>query len=566
MRSKVAAALAVAVAAALTAFLVVDRDGGQGALSIGPEGGTESAEDVTVAIPPGAVSKEASLRIQRVEGGASKLLPEMRALAPVHSIELGAGLRRPAQVRFALDGARGGPVYVATRETVEEMWTLRRARLIGSGEEAVIATRGFSFFQPLEDLTEKALAGATTATATLLRLGGVRASEPRCAQPPFGYELEGDVGTDDSNALVFACLEASGEEMSLHIVDNRAIGMEYARPRGLRVTSLTSPDLPDELMDAVRDVQGDSTWRSISATGEVVLSGRPSQEEIAVEPTLRSFAFDLAVFAIGQAGGKLAKAAAVTNYLECVREAAGRLRAGVPKSAGEAMDAALGVWRRCGDTLAAAGGGALAKLGAVFFGGMKLGTGATDAVAELLGEQRAELRVTEAPPAVLAFSAEGAVEAVGAFSVSGGARTIADAAAAFGEPATVEPGPTGCELTWPELGLKADAVNYSGRDLECTPDGGYINDFIITSDLFQTEAGLRVGMSEDELLARHPDATTKGGDPRFDDDLAPAGSLYGVELMASPIPVKTGVLQTLKALVRNGEVVGFEVTPLLGGD
>lgn len=568
-RTSLAAAVAITIAAVTASIvLLAGEDPGKTDVSIGPGGGTVSKDGVTLVVPSGAVSREVALRVER--GGAEaadRLLPGMRPLAPVYSIELDPDLtlRRPVRVHFDVDEIPRGPLFVASREAVGEMWTLRRASAASEGNEVVVAVDGFSLLQPLEDLAGRAAAGTETAAKTLLRLGGARASEPRCGPPPFGYQLAGDTGADDANALIFACLEGSGSDLALHVVNNRAIGMKHSLPQGTRVSSLTSPALSDALMDAVRNVQRGMSWRSISAAGEVVLTGEARKLEVTVEPTLSSFAFDLALFAIGEAGGKMAKAAATVNYLECVREAADRLGAGPPRSAGEALDAALGVWRLCGDTLARVGKGALAKAGAVFFGGIKLGAGTTDAAAELLTQQRARLSVEKAPPAVLGFSTDGAVEAVGPFSVSSGARTIADAVAVFGPPASIEPGSTGCEVLWPELGLKADAVNYGSRSSECAPEGGYINDFVIDSPRFQTEAGLRVGMSEDELLARHPDATTRGGDPSFDDEFGPSGTLYGLEQMASPIAT-TGILPTLKALVRNGQVVGLEVTPLLGGD
>lgn len=560
------AAVAAVAALAVGVLLLAGNDWGQTRASVGPSGGTVADGGLTVAIPPRALSREVAARVELGGESAVRLLSGLRPLAPVHSIELdpNVALKRPAEIRFQVDDVPRGPRYVATRKARGEMWTLQRARR-GADGEVVVTVDDFSLFQPLEDLASRAAARAETAVATLLRLGGVRAREPRCEAPPFGYLLSGAVGSGDANALVFACLERDDTDMAVHVVNNRGIGMEYSLPGRLRVGSLTSPQLPDALMDAVRRIQGGTSWRSISATGEVVLTGAPRELAITVEPTLRSFAFDLALFAIGRFGGKAAKAAVATNYVECVREAAHRLGKGAPQSAGAALEAALGVWRRCGDTLASVGDGALSQAGALFFGGMKLGTGATDAVAELLQQQRVELRVEKAPPAVLTFAPAGAVDAVGPFSVSSGDRTIGDAVAAFGEPATIEPGPTGCEVAWPALGLKADAVNYGNRAAECTLEGGYVNDFVIASGLFQTEEGLRVGMTESELLARHPEASTRGGAPVFDDEPAPSGTLYGLEHLASPISA-TGILLTLKALVREGRVVALEVTPLLGGD
>lgn len=563
MSWKSVATVAVLAVVVAVAILAAGRDSDP-PTTIGPAGGTVSEGEVTVVFPERAAVGEVEVEIQRQGESATNLLPGMRALSPVYSIEIEGELRRPVRLRFATHGAWDRRGYVASRENAGEMWVLQPARLAADGREAVISTKHFSMLQVLGEAKDGALATGEAATATFLRFSGVRAEEPRCGPPPFGYELAGEIGIGDANALVFACLEATDSGMALHLVNNRALGMEYSLPAGLRPSALSSPELPDALIDAMRAVQG-SGWRSIPATGEVVLTGQPREHEVVVRPTFRSFAFDLAVFGLGKMGGKAAKAAGTVDYLACARGAADRLGAGPPPSAKAAMDAALGIWRRCAQTLAGVARGTNALGGALFFGGMKLGTGVTDATAELLIRQRAVVQIAKAPPATLGFTGDGRVEAVGLFSVAAGDRTIADAVAAFGPPTSIKPSTTGCEVTWPELGLKADAVNYGSRGMECTPEGGFINDFVITSPLFQTEAGLRVGMSESELLARHPLATTRGEDPAFDDEFAPAGTLYGVEQMASPIS-STGLLTTLKALVREDEVVGLEVTPLLGGD
>lgn len=554
-RKSVTAFAVLAIVVAVVAIVAADRD--SDSLTIGPAGGAVSEGEATVVVPEGAAIREVEVEVQRRGESATKLLPGMRALAPVYSIEVEGELRRPVQLRFVVDGARGGRVYVASREAEGEMWVLQPAKLTGDGREAFISTRNFSMLQPL-------VAEAGAAAATLLRFSGVRAEEPRCGPPPFGYELVGDIGSGDANALIFACLEATDSGIALHLVNNRALGMEYSLPAGLRPSAQSSPELPEAVLDAMGAVQG-SGWRSIPAAGEAVLTGQAGERKVVVKPTFRAFVFDLAVFGLGKIGGRAAKAAGTLDYLACAREGANRLGSGPPPSAKAARDAALGIWRSCAETLDDVARGANAMGGALFFGGMKLGTGATDAIAQFFTRQRAELQIAKAPSATLSFTKEGGVEAVGPFSVPAGDRTIADAVGAFGEPGSIEPGPAGCELTWPELGLKADAVNYGARGMECMPEGGFINDFVITSSLFQTEAGLRVGMSENELLARHPLATTRGEDPTFDDEFAPPGTLYGLEQMASPIS-STGLLTTLKALVQEDEVVGLEVTPLLGGD
>jgi len=235
------------------------------------------------------------------------------------------------------------------------------------------------------------------------------------------------------------------------------------------------------------------------------------------------------------------------------------------------MDAAYATWRECGDTLAAAGGGAQAKGGALFFGATKLGTGSTDAVAELLENQRAELRVVRSGPTAgqykLLFEGSGRPAAIGPFDVRAGNATVSDAVAAFGATdSKTDDGSGGCDLLWGTLGLKANAADYGSGDA-CGPKTGRISSFVIRSPAFETDRGLRVGMSEAELRQRHPEATTRGPGPAyFDFDPVTSGSLYTIEAEQSAIG-STGSVATLAALVDdNGRVTALEVSPYLAGD
>ncbi len=178
----------------------------------------------------------------------------------------------------------------------------------------------------------------------------------------------------------------------------------------------------------------------------------------------------------------------------------------------------------------------------------------------------------EGPRYRLAFASDGRPVRVGPFDIAAGHRTIRDAIAAFGRPDALIFGDTGCELRWAQLGLEADTVNYSSRD-DCGLDSGYVNDFVIVSPRFETDRGLVVGMSEEELRARHPEATTRGpiSDSYFDDEspldrgARRLGSIYSIHVVASPIGVD-GRYGSLKGLVEHDELTALQVVPLLGGD
>ncbi|MGI8595007.1 MAG: hypothetical protein ACR2ML_11695, partial [Solirubrobacteraceae bacterium] len=525
-------------------------------------------------VPRGAVREETEVRIEELPGTATELLPGTETRSRLYAVDIGQPLRKPVELAFRLSRRPGSrdALAAASRERDGEMWVLRRGDYDADRRVLRLRTRELSQWQVLEDVKNKAVDLGVTATSTLLQLGGVRAKEPACGVPPFGYALQGEVGMGDANALVFACLEGLDEEMALRVVNNRAIGMEYEIPEGMQVKDVDSPELAAELMDKVREVFSDSPWRTVSATGETTLSGRAGEMKVTVEPTVRSFVFDLNVFAIGQVGGKSGKAASATvDFLRCVRGAADRLGDRGPETAQAAMDAAHATWRECGDTLAAAGGGAQAKGGALFFGATKLGTGSTDAVAELFENQQAELRVVQSGPRAgqykLAFEESGRPAAIGPFDVRAGHATVSDASAAFGATdSKTDDGSGGCDLLWGTLGLKANAADYGSGDA-CGPETGRISSFVIRSPAFETDRGLRVGMSEAELRQRHPEATTRGPGPAyFDFDPVTSGSLYTIETEQSAIG-STGSVATLAALVDdNGRVTALEVSPYLAGD
>jgi len=171
------------------------------------------------------------------------------------------------------------------------------------------------------------------------------------------------------------------------------------------------------------------------------------------------------------------------------------------------------------------------------------------------------------PTYPLTFSDDGRPTGIGPFDIEAGDRSIRDMMRVFGRPDSLSGDATLCTVRWDALGLKAYAVDL-GTASACDPDQGLINVTVIASPLFATDRGLTVGMSQDELLGRHPQATTRsiGDAGAFDNESPPRhGDLYSIHRVYSPIGAG-GFYATLKALTRGHTVVGLEVVPLLGGD
>ncbi|HSK48361.1 MAG TPA: hypothetical protein VLA05_10215, partial [Coriobacteriia bacterium] len=328
----------MALAAILVAFLAVGRD--SSGLEIGSEGGTIVSNGVSVEFPPGAVASETDVSIAPGEIDAASAYPDLESRSTAYSIDVGEPLQKPVALTLPAPGIRDGDeVLVATREAAEEAWLLLPARA-GKGTVQVTTTH-LSPWQAVKDTArkaaEKVTEAATNAVAAFLRLGGVRVDEPECSAPPPALRLEGDVGTGDPNALIFACLETHGDGVRLRIVNNRAVGMETLLSRGVRLTDTDSPQVSDAVLDALRSVSGRS-WVAVPSTGSITVTASARNFSLEIHPTLRSFILDLAVFAVGQIGGKEGKAVeSSSDFLRCTADAADAVGDGPPRNAAEAV-------------------------------------------------------------------------------------------------------------------------------------------------------------------------------------------------------------------------------------
>lgn len=372
-------------------------------LTIGPDGGTISKDGVEIEFPAGAVEDEAEVEIEQVTADAADGYSDLENRSEGFSVELSEPLLKPVTLTLPADaeaGERG--LLLASRESDDEAWLLAPAR--GGDGSVSVKTFHLSFWQAVKDTAGavglELLEAAGGASAEFLRLGGVRAREPSCASPPLGMSLDGNPGIGDANALIFACLEGRDGDSQLKIVNNRAIGMETEPPDAFRVEDLDSAQVDDVALDSLRNLAGGS-WLTIPSTGSVALTAEAGTEAtIEVQPTLRAFILDMAVFVVGQVGGKEGAAiGAINSYLECTAEAANAVGDGVPASASDALETAQSVARGCIDTLGDVSTGAIASVSkylAVFYGGMKLGVGLADAIAELIQGQRATLGLKRA--------------------------------------------------------------------------------------------------------------------------------------------------------------------------
>jgi len=388
-------ALVVAAAVALVALTGL-FDGG--VATVGPEGGTISAEGVTIKVPPGAVSRETEFGVERASDDATELLRGTNAGSGAFAIDGGAPLRKPVELSLPVSTRPRSPdgLLAASRERAGEMWILQPGEYDREAKQFRVSTRRLSAWQVVEQPEGGPVATGRQVTSALQRLTAARARPPTCTDPPRGYALHEQVGARGGNGPVSACLGESQGETILEIANNRAIGIEYELPAGLRLVDAEHPSIPDVVLDAARKAVGGGAWRSVSPKGRVTLAGKPARTSLRATPTRRAFVFELGVLAAGQSkrGGT---PKATLQFLGCFREAADRLGGGAVGSPQAALDSALSAWGRCGHTLVRTGAGASANAGAAFFGGLKAGPGLADALGGPSDRQRTELRVREAP-------------------------------------------------------------------------------------------------------------------------------------------------------------------------
>lgn len=390
-----AAASAVVVTAALFASSSDD------AATVSVEGGTVFESGVKVEIPPHAVQGSADVAIQEVDYDAVDQFPDLTALSGTFSIDVDQRLARLASVSIPVfdEPRAGATILVASRETPVQMWILSPGRYEAGDQVVSFRTREFSEFQILETVKNAAIDAGVSATKTFLKFGGVRNDEPDCGEPPVGWGLQGDTGIGDANAVLYACLETEGGKAAVRIVSNRAIGLSTSLPAGFRTVDVSNPNIPDQVARALRSAVG-SRSQDLPAGGEIRVAGPVGLAQFEIHPTFGSFAFDVALFAVGELGGKGGRSVeGAVHFLECVN--------GFVGSSGKAnrdlgglqagLKFAYGAWRDCGDTLARSGAGATAQAGAVFFGGIKLGTASADSLGSLVNRERLELRIRPAP-------------------------------------------------------------------------------------------------------------------------------------------------------------------------
>jgi len=398
-RAKAGFALgAVAAATVATVLLLSHSDD---AATVGVEGGTVSVGGVEVTIPAHALRRSSDIAIQEVDYDAADFFPDLAAISKTFSIDVDQRLARAAAVSMpVLDEPRpGARILVASREAPAQMWILTPGRYEPDDRAVSFRTREFTFFQVLEVVRSGAVDAGVTATKAFLEFGDVRTEEPECGEAPVGWTLEGDTGIGDANAVLYACLEADGEEAAVRIVNDRGIGLSTSLPAGFRTVAVGNPNVPDRIATALRSAAG-SHSQTIPAAGEVRVVGPAARAEFAIHPTFGSFAFDAALFAVGELGGRAGKSVeGAAAFLECANGVIGTSAKADDqlKSVQAGAAFAVNMWRRCGSALARSGAGATAEAGAVFFGGVKLGAASADSLGSLINHERFELRIRPAP-------------------------------------------------------------------------------------------------------------------------------------------------------------------------
>lgn len=169
------------------------------------------------------------------------------------------------------------------------------------------------------------------------------------------------------------------------------------------------------------------------------------------------------------------------------------------------------------------------------------------------------------PARRIVMSPDGTPQDIGGLDATAEQVTVADAEAAFGPSESAEGESDACLFLWKDREFEVRSLNLGISSGGCPADEQFVQDILIRSEQFETEAGLRVGMTEEELLKRHPRASTKGGDPFRIPDADEADALYTIETTESPI-AQSGSMTSLGALMKEGRVVALEVTPFKGGE
>lgn len=516
-------------------------------------------EQSSLSIPD---ARAAGIGIRRQAARGTAVFDDLSAPAsPLYRVWRTIPSQRLVQLRFSLpeDLAEAEDrLYVATRESAHEMWFLRSGRRRGS--HLIVTTQALSQWQ-------LRLFGHRLQLPSLGPALGVRAKDPHCPATADGLRVE-VAGQEASDPLVYACPERHGSGWAMTIYNNRAVGLEFEVPSGVRILATKGRSLTESAWEAVNLGLPSGTWRLVPGGGSVKLGLDQPPARLSFRTTSSSLLFEVMLGAVGKMGGKIAKAARFVSYAECAHAIASGARSLTDLA--DLVAAAREIWARCGKLL---GGLPIAAVGAAVMGGAGIAVGIHDGIADLGKTATVEFMTTkpallpEVRPVPGLYSIEFAKDQparVGRFDIAGGAATVGDAIDAFGPPDERLEREGACELRWGGMELTAITVDF-GSSRPCAPATGRVQQFVIESDAFKTEAGLKVGMSEQELLRLYPRASTRTGDVYVGLDRA-RGTLYTLAGYPAPFGGGGGILATLQAEVLQGRVRVIEVAPWLGGE
>lgn len=550
---------------------------------IGPEGGQLKAPGLRVDFPRGTFPSGTRVRVRQLPVDRSKeRLPGSVPQSDTFEVVADRKLEKPVQVRFRLSPdlpARDHQRLVSSARE-ERRWVpaIRLGRV--ESDEFVISTRRFSWLglekvpQAVGSELQRAKRAARQVVDDLEEVIGARSEPPTCANKPVDAELSVSDEKDPDDPLLYACLDREGGAYVVRVNNNRAVALEFTPPAGMSVRA-ESASLSEEAWDRVFAALPESgNGRLVPGGGSLILEGELPEEPVTFEPTASIVSFDLAVSGVAKAGkatgalkgsalGVTGAGAEFYGYASCAYRATRSVR----EPSAETVPNVLG---ECGQVFE---GTSMAIVSAILAGttyeivdALGVLTGGRATVSFKKKEPRRLPRVQRLQR--LMFQANSMPARIGDFDILAGDRTIGDAVEAFGEPDSADRSGVGCVILWRDLGIKANAANLGEGIRDCSGDSAFIHSFVITSPAFSTDAGLRVGMSEGELLRRHPRATTRsnGTEPTFDEKPVSSGSLYTIKAAKSPIGT-AGFIATLKALVSaDGQVRALEVLTYLAGE
>lgn len=348
---------------------------------IGPNGGTVRLRELEVRIPPLAFRVPTAVSIEVPSSrDATEYDSVSEPRTPMFRVRASRTPARPAELRFSLTAtANSHRLVAATRNNPDEPWGLAPGR--GSPGQFVVRTLHFSDWSVLElpKLASSVDDSLAALKRTFERAVGVRADSPFCSDSPPDVEVAVD-DADPGDPLLRACGDVVDGGAGVRVASNRAIGLEFDPPEGIRVEGVEGGSLSEAIWDAInRSVPGVG-GRILPGGGRLLLLGGQPKDRLRFRPTTQALVFDvMAVAVAGTDGSALQDGGEAAEFAGCVWRVAGA--AGGLASRGAFAGVVRDAWAQCAKYLPSRA----LVLGGLFLGGIQMAYGVFDAFDSLRG-------------------------------------------------------------------------------------------------------------------------------------------------------------------------------------